>query len=365
MSLPTALRSFVSAAPAFGACIAFGACGASPPEETPSTGSSESSQIASQGSCMAHYAGEGWHNGFVAQQSGLFQARFEMTGGSDGPLDAVVGLSNGPADSFTDLGPIVRMNPNGRVDVRNGNTYMADADFPYDPALPVNVTMNIDLRNHLYDVDVYRNYEHGNVTPLARGYRFRTEQSAVTRLDNLARIVDSRTGALGVCGLNVDSADNCLIKSAGTRGWASRAFPAQSGHFRVAFQAYSSDASVDAVIGLSNGAPSSFGSLATILRFNDRGQLDARDGNVYRADMAIPYAAWRVFRVIMDVDVVNHTYSIEVGNWGEDITPNTLARNYRFRTEQAGVGSLNRLGEFVDSSFGTAHACYLLIDYVN
>ena len=48
-----------------------------------------------------------------------------------------------------------------------------------------------------------------------------------------------------------------------------------------------------------------------------------------------------------------------------DTTPNTLARNYRFRTEQAGVGSLDRLGEFVDSSFGTVHACYLVIDYAD
>jgi hypothetical protein len=75
--------------------------------------------------------------------------------------------------------------------------------------------MNIDLPNHVYDVDIYRNYEHGLVTPLARGYRFRTEQSAVSRLDNLARIVDSPTGALSLCGFITDSSQNCLIQSLG------------------------------------------------------------------------------------------------------------------------------------------------------
>jgi hypothetical protein len=311
---------------------------------------------------MAQYAGDGWHNGFIPQQTGLFQARFEVWGGSEGPLDAVIGLSNGVADSFTDLGPIVRLNPNGRVDVRNGSTYMADADFTYDPALPFHVTMNVDLANHVYDVDVYKNWEQAHVTPLARGYGFRTEQSAVTRLDNLARIVDSPVGALALCGFSINSADDCLIRTAGD-GWANQAFPAQSGQFRAAFLAYASDASMDAVIGLSQGAPAAFGKLATILRFNSQGNLDARDGNVYRADAVVPYAAWQTFRVIMDVDVVNHTYSIRLGYAGEDETPITLALNYRFRTEQAAVGSLDRLGEFVDSSFGSVHACYLTLDY--
>jgi hypothetical protein len=81
------------------------------------------------------------------------------------------------------------------------------------------------------------------------------------------------------------------------------------------------------------------------------------------APTLIPTPAWRVFRVIMDVDVVNHTYSIEIGHWGEDTTPYTLARNDRFRTEQAAVGSLDRLGEFADSSFGTVHSCFLVLDH--
>lgn len=362
MSCNTAVRSLRSSAPVLGACIALVACAAPATDESPATDEIQSSEIAAQRGCMPHYAGQGWQNGFIPQQNGVFQARFEVWGGFDGPLDAVMGLSNGVADSFTDLGPIIRLNPDGRVDVRNGNTYMADEDFTYDPALPVHVTMNVDIANHVYDVDVYKNWQQALVTPLARGYSFRTEQSAVSRLDNFARIVDSPVGSLSVCGFNTSSADDCLIRSAGG-GWANRAFPAQSSHFRAAFLAYVSDTSVDAVIGLSKGAATGFSKLATILRFNAQGNLDARDGNVYRADEVVPYQAWRVFRVIMDVDFVNHTYTIRLGYAGEDETPITLALNYRFRTEQAALGSLDRLGEFVDSSFGTVHACFLTLDY--
>src|SRR5262245_32956126 len=114
MSRSDVVRGFGSSARVLTACGALVACSAPAPDESPATGEARSPEIVAQGGCMAHYAGEGWQNGFVPQQSGLFQARFEVWGGFEGPLDAVMGLSNGVADSFTDLGPIVRLNPDGR-----------------------------------------------------------------------------------------------------------------------------------------------------------------------------------------------------------------------------------------------------------
>jgi unsaturated chondroitin disaccharide hydrolase len=310
---------------------------------------------------MSTYAGEGWRNGFIPQQDLPFQARFGLWPGSEVPLDGVFGLSYGPADGFTDLAAIVRLNPDGYVDVRDGSAYRADVPFTYEPGLPVNVTMRIDLPNRVYDVDV-TNWDFANQVPLARGYAFRTEQSAMTRIDNFGRIIDSPTGTVGVTGFTIDSQYACTFAYSGG-GWNSRSFYERSGHFRAAFVAYASDHNMDAVIGLSNGGPTGFRSLGPIVRFNDQGYLDARDGDVYRADTAVSYADWRAFYVVMDIDVSTHTYSVDIGYPSEKTIYATLARNYRFRTEQANVPVLDVLGDFVDSSFGTVYFCDMTIDY--
>jgi len=45
---------------------------------------------------------------------------------------------------------------------------------------------------------------------------------------------------------------------------------------------------MDGVMGLSSGASSSFSSLAAIVRFNNTGTIDARNGGAYAASAAIP-----------------------------------------------------------------------------
>jgi hypothetical protein len=326
---------------------------------------SASPAILAPGDCVTSAAGEAWKNGFVPQQTGKFRTILNLLP-FEAPIDGVVGLSNGPADSFRDLAAIVRFNPNGFLDVRNGNSYMADLQLRYGAEIDARVHLKVDISSGLYDVD----FESVDDTlyPLARGYRFRSEQTGVTRLDNLASLVDSASGSFQVChSVTYRSPQACLDATSGG-GWIAEAFPTQQGRFRVYYEARATDpaeatdAAIDVVYGLSSGPPTSFSSLAAIFRFNDRGMLDVRDGDVYRADAEISYIPNSVFDVIMDVDLVGGTYSVLVSGvgYGGEYVP--LATNYRFRTQQAGVAQLDHFGFFVDSSAGGANVCYLTLD---
>jgi hypothetical protein len=66
-------------------------------------------------------------------------------------LDAVIGVSNGPADAFADLAAILRFNPAGQVDARNGSAYAAVTPFAYRAGALYTVNPYLDLRQHRYD----------------------------------------------------------------------------------------------------------------------------------------------------------------------------------------------------------------------
>jgi hypothetical protein len=134
----------------------------------------------------------------------------------------------------------------------------------------------------------------------------------------------------------------------------------------VLFDAFVDTAPIDAVIGLSNGAPDSFSDLAAIVRFNDSGYLDVRDGSTYRADIPVNYGVhWNayVFELLFDVDTQAKTYSVDVRNKARYHDFERLASNYHFRTEQAGVASLDHFGDFVDWPTGSVAACYFTLEY--
>jgi hypothetical protein len=137
-----------------------------------------------------------WNNELIPQQTGTFHIVFafvpdEPSGGS---IDAVIGLSQGAATNFTDLGPIVRFSPAGSLDVRNGSAYAADAAFSYRAGETYQIRMDVDLARHRYSVAAEENG--GRTTQLAYDYGFRAEQANLSQLDNVARIVDSATGSL-------------------------------------------------------------------------------------------------------------------------------------------------------------------------
>lgn len=140
--------------------------------------------------------------------------------------------------------------------------------------------------------------------------------------------------ALGLCAA-VQSAAQCVTA---TTAWQNRPLAAQTAPFGATFDATPGAARIDGLTGLSLGGASAYANLAAIVRFNNAGYLDARNGGVYAADASIPYTAGAVYAFRLSVDPAAKRYSVWVTPPGA--AERTLAANYAFRTEQAGVSSL-------------------------
>ncbi len=309
----------------------------------------------------------GFNNVFYPQQQSTtpFEIGFDVQPRMDGapaPIDGVVGLSNGPADAFTDLGPIIRFNPSGLVDARNGSSYMAANVLLYMTEWPFyHVRMSVDLGAHTYSAWVN---PHGEpVVQIANDYAFRSEQRAVPRLDALASRVDSAAGWMQVCELKAfdsppSGASRCRQSSA-VSGWTGEEFPVQSGVFSVQFDVTPLAYSSDAVIGVSHGPASAFRDLAAIFRFNTNGFMDARNGGVYAADHAIAYELGQTYRVSMSINPATGHYDVLVTAFG---VATQLATAYAFRTEQAHATAFDQVRQFVDGQ-GDINVCDLVVSY--
>jgi glucose/arabinose dehydrogenase len=122
-------------------------------------------------------------------------------------------------------------------------------------------------------------------------------------------------------------------------GFYNQPIAAQTGQFTVQFDASPSLSPTNATLSLSQGTVTAYSGMATIVRFNTSGDIDARNAGAYTAAATIPYSANTVYHFRMAIDVSAHTYSIFVTPpGGSEIT---VGANYAFRTEQAGVTQLD------------------------
>lgn len=147
-------------------------------------------------------SGGNWTNQQIAAQTASFSLVLAAvpTAPSSGGIDAVIGLSDGEAGAFSDLGPIVRFNAAGTFDVRDGTTYRADAAMAYQSGQTYQVWFDIDVAQRRYSVQVAANG--GAPTRIASGYAFRAEQAGMAQIDNVAHDVDS-AGSINVYGAEV------------------------------------------------------------------------------------------------------------------------------------------------------------------
>ncbi|MEP4078157.1 chitobiase/beta-hexosaminidase C-terminal domain-containing protein [Haloferula sp.] len=122
------------------------------------------------------------------------------------------------------------------------------------------------------------------------------------------------------------------------------------GTYTVSFDVTPSASGIDAVTGLSEATATGFSALAVSVRFAPSGIIDVRNGGAYEADSELAYEGGTTYRVVIDVDLENHTYTVTVTPLGG--VPTLIARDYDFRTEQSEVNSLNKLAYI---SFGGSH----------
>lgn len=277
-------------------------------------------------------------------------------------VDAVIGLSDGPAGDVSALGPTVRFNSFGYLDARNGDSYQGG--FPYRTGVgSFEFKLDIDVSAHSYSAWA-RHLDSPNkpFELLGEALAFPAGQAGVTRLDNVAVFVNGAApeAVSAACGFSYSSATSCVTSDAGSP-WRSQAFTAQSGTFRVELTATPVADGLDAVVGLAQDGPTAFSDLAAIVRFRPDGTFDARNGATYAAETTVPYHAGSRYWIAFDVDTTNGTYSAQVAGPGDEYAPFVLAHDYAFRTEQASTSWFDHLGLFVDGESGSATACQLTV----
>lgn len=305
-------------------------------------------------------AGDGWINRPVTSETGRFNVGWRSTpsGSSDGrPIDSVIGLSGSAAQASADLGPSVRFNANGGIDARDGDGYAGGFPYTFGEG-PYEFQLLVDVPAHRYSVWVrhldspFKPFE-----VVARDAAFRTEQQALQSLANLGTVVESPAGAVQHCGYTHQPISGC--SRSGPTTWQSRSFTTLgTQHVVLDFYAWVTRSAIDAVIGASLGAPGKFGDLAATVRFRPDGYIDARNGGTYAADAQYSYTPNTYYHFNMDIDLASRTYSVTLASDEQGAV--VLARDYAFRTEQAGVASLDHLGQFVDSPAGDVNTCALV-----
>jgi hypothetical protein len=182
----------------------------------------------------------------------------------------------------------------------------------------------------------------GSTAPGAYPITISATDGAVTHTSPALLIINSLSGA--------------CIEQLGNN-WINGTIPTQTGTFTAEWDATPSTALNNSNVGLSLGAQSAFTGLAIAGRFNPTGQIDARNGGAFAAASTINYAAGVKYHFRAVVNVATKKYSIYVTPaGGSEIT---IGTNYGFRTEQAGVTSLDHWDAI--SQVGLVQLCNLAI----
>jgi len=156
--------------------------------------------------------------------------------------------------------------------------------------------------------------------------------------------------------LIINSLSGACIEQLGNN-WINGTIPTQTGTFTAEWDATPSTALNNSNVGLSLGPQSAFTGLAIAGRFNPTGQIDARNAGVFAAATTINYAAGVKYHFRAVVNVATKKYSIYVTPaGGSEIT---IGTNYGFRSEQAGVTSLDHWDAI--SQVGLVQLCNLVI----
>jgi hypothetical protein len=128
---------------------------------------------------------EEWQNLSVSPVTGGFTLAFTVIPDT-AKVNGLVSLSFGEADDFNDQAITVRFFNDGEVDVRNGAAYDADTTFAYTQGTSYRVEVVGSVATHTYSVIVTP--DGGSPTTIATDYAFRSTQSSVATLNNLAFI---------------------------------------------------------------------------------------------------------------------------------------------------------------------------------
>ncbi|HEY4057122.1 MAG TPA: hypothetical protein VGM39_10965, partial [Kofleriaceae bacterium] len=163
----------------------------------------------------------------------------------------------------------------------------------------------------------------------------------------------SETGTLAAT-TDATPPDGCVASTAGG-GFTNEAMDRNAKAMVARFTVTPSASGIDGVVGYSLGQAGSDNDLAASIRFSSKGQIEARDGDAYRATNALPYAAGHVYEVYSMVDITSSTYSVYVGEIDKPSSFTLLADNFVFRTQKVGMPTIDTLS--VSSATGSLRVC--------
>lgn len=148
-------------------------------------------------SCQTAQPGASFTNTPFTNQTGTFTVRFDATPAAAN-IDSGMGLSNGTQTAYTGYAAIVRFNPTGSIDARNGGVYAAATNIPYSANQTYRFRLVVNVPAKTYSA--YVTPSGGSEITIGSNYVFRTEQNTVTQLNNFGVRVDAAsTGNNSVC----------------------------------------------------------------------------------------------------------------------------------------------------------------------
>jgi hypothetical protein len=297
----------------------------------------------SPSNCTASPAAGGFRNRALGFSGLLGPLTVELAARpSASPINAVVGLSRGARTALNGFAALVRFNPDGFIDARNGDAYAAANAIPYAAGATYNFRLVLNVLTHRYSIFVRRD---GASTEqvVGRDFAFRDEQSGVAQLDNLGVWASDRpTGVVRVCRSTV-VAPSCFAvtsQSALSEEFQdTRETESQAGVFDAEFDATPAESPTNSVIALSQDGGLQYADFACLVRFNPAGRIDARNGDAYQAASNIPFAAGVTYHFRFAVDVPAHRYSVFVRP-SDGATERVVGQDFAFRTEQNAVSTL-------------------------
>lgn len=308
-------------------------------------------------------AASAWTNTPLPAQTAPFTATFTAVP-SAARIDGVAGLAATTASDWSRLAAIVRFNTSGQIDARNAGAYAAVTSVPYAAGASYKFRLTVNPSTKRYNV--YVTPPGSAERTLAYDYAFRTEQASVSSLAYWAAKADG--GSLQVCdfavagataGTGTTTAPATGCKN-GSTAWQNTSITPQLAAFTATYEVTPGAARLDGVTGLSQGAAADFTKLAAVVRFNNAGTIDARNGGAYAAASSTPYTAGLKYRIRVHADPVSKRYHAWAAPPGS--SERKIAENYAFRTEQNAVTRLDNWAVRSDGGalqvcgFGTAPA---------
>ena len=294
----------------------------------------------------------------IPSLNGKFWTEVKITP-SHSPMNAGVGLGKTEVGTWADMGPIVRFNTEGFIDVFNGTGYAADVEFPYAANTEYIVEFIGDVATKTYQV-IVKAPEQEKVV-IATDYIFRSDNTQ-DELNYLAIHTDDNVLWGGVKNSFLTAS---FMQDDYVLGWntLSKTDLAMTDKFNVKFNLTPTANLINAGFAMSQADPAllGWGDLSTIIRFNGDGFIDARDGNTYNADAAIVYSAETIYSFNVDVDVVANTYSLSVTPQGG--SEMVVGTDYGFRKEADTLNFMTKL-QLNGGLWGGAEGDLLVSDIV-